>query len=317
MDTTNPVAANWYRTIFEEVVARERSAGETDWPLQFLKQYVSHPERQGKARRLALNLIDDLEPGFRKQWLATRLTDHEFRGEAVALTIEAGDRALSDQDTATAVSLFRKAFENAHDRSQVTESAERLRSLGETADVIEQLGLVTDWWLVGPFDAPEKTGFGLTFEPERGVDLKSTFHGQKNRKLGWIRHQSADPLGQLNLVTALGKADEAVAYAWTEITVTQKRKAQLRCGADDCCLVWLNNEIVSAHEQWLNGIRFDRFADEITLKAGRNTILVKVCQGPQHRNPEVFNNWTLQLRLCDEEGRGIPFATALPPIAPE
>ena len=85
----------------------------------------------------------------------------------------------------------------------------------------------------------------------------------------------------------------------------------LRCGADDCCKVWLNDKVVSEHEQWLNGTRFDRFIEEITLQEGRNSILVKVCQGPQHRNPEVFNNWSMQLRLCDKEGRGIAFESAL------
>lgn len=317
MDTTNPVAANWYRTIFEEVVTRERLAGTAHWPLRFLKEYASDEERPGKVRRLALKLIDDLEPEFREQWLLTRLTDDEFRREAIALTLEAGDRALNNQDNAAAVSAFRKAFENARDRAQVTESAKRLRSLGETANVITQLGLVTDWWVVGPFDAPEKSGFGLTFEPEHEVNLKTVYLGQNGRNISWSRHQTSDPLGQINLVTVLGKTDEAVAYAWTEITVAQERKAQLRCGADDCCLVWLNSETVSAHEQWLNGIRFDRFTTAITLKAGRNSILVKICQGPQHKNPEVFNNWSLQLRLCDEDGRGIPFASALPSIAPE
>ena len=47
------------------------------------------------------------------------------------------------------------------------------------------------------------------------------------------------------------------------------------------------------------------------LKAGRNTLLVKICQGPQHKDPEVPNNWSLQLRLCDADGRGIPFNTGL------
>ena len=164
-----------------------------------------------------------------------------------------------------------------------------------------------------PFDAPDKSGFRLAFEPEIAVDLQAMYRGQNNAEIGWVRHQPLDPLGQLNLATVLGKSDEAVAYAWTEITVPAELNAQLRCSADDSCLVWLNNEVVSTHEQWLNGTRFDRFVDSIALVAGRNRILVKVCQGPQHRDAEVPNNWTLFLRLCDEEGRGIEFENALPP----
>lgn len=317
MDTSNPVAANWYRTVFEEVVARELQESGTNWPIEFLKMYVSDPQREGRPRRLVLSLIVRLEPDFRNQWLSERLTDPEFRREAVDLALQAGEQALSAEDAETAVVHFRKAFENARDRTQVTRSADRLQSVGETADVIKHLGLVTDWWLVGPFDAPDKTGFGLALDVERKISLQARYRGQNDAEFGWIRHQTADPLGQLNLVTALGRTDEAVAYAWTEISVEQDRHAQLRCGADDCCLVWLNDEVVSPHEQWLNGTRFDRFADAIRLVAGRNTILVKVCQGPQHRNPDVFNNWSLQLRLCDEEGRGIPFETMLPSTVPK
>ena len=32
MDATNPVAANWYRTVYEEIVARELSRDGTNWP---------------------------------------------------------------------------------------------------------------------------------------------------------------------------------------------------------------------------------------------------------------------------------------------
>lgn len=313
MDTPNPVAANWYRTIFEDIVAREQLRGDTEWPLQFLHEYVSDAQRRGRPRRLVLGLIDLLEPNFKTQWLPERLTDPEFRIEAVDLALAAGDKAVVEKDSETAQSQFRKAFESARDSSQVTSAADRLRSVGETADVARQLGFVTDWWLVGPLDAPDKSGFGMVFEPEKAIDLNAKFPGQNDAEIGWVRHQPSDPLGQVNLVTVLGQSNEAVAYAWSEITVPTGLNAQLRCSADDSCLVWLNNEIVSSHEQWLNGTRFDRFVDPITLVAGRNRILVKVCQGPQHRDPEVPNNWTLFLRLCDEEGRGIAFENALPP----
>jgi hypothetical protein len=82
--------------------------------------------------------------------------------------------------------------------------------------------------------------------------------------------------------------------------------------ADDNCSVWLNGRKVFAREQWLNGTRFDRFITPVTLIAGRNTLLVKVCQGPQHKDPEVSNNWSLQLRLCDEHGKGIDFKLVEP-----
>lgn len=307
MDTSNAVAANWYRTVYEEIVARELARDGTKWPIEYFKEYVSDSKRVGRPRRLVLGLLDKLEPTFRGNWLPTRLDDPEFRYEAVGLALAAGDRALKDKDQTAAKTEFRKAFDAARDSTQVTQAAAKLKSLGEPADAISHLGLVVDWWLVGPFDAPAKTGFAAVFEPEKKVDLQAKYPGQGGAEIVWKKHHETDTLGQLDLNKQLGATREAVGYAYSEIDVPREQAAQVRCGADDNCSVWLNGEKVFGRDQWLNGTRFDRFITPIQLKAGRNTLLVKVCQGPQHKDPEVPNNWSLQLRLCDEQGRGIGF----------
>ena len=312
MDTSNAVAANWYRTVYEEIVARELARDGTKWPIKFFKEYVSDAKRVGRPRRLVLGLLDKLDPTFRANWLPTRLDDSEFRYEAVGLALTAGDRALKDKDQAAAKVEFRKAFESARDNTQVTQAAAKLKSVGESADVVQHLGLVTEWWLVGPFDAPAKTGFAAVFEPEKKLDLQAKYLGQGGAEIVWKRHHETDTLGQLDLNKQLGTTREAVGYAFAEIEVPREQTAQVRCGADDNCSVWLNGEKVFGRDQWLNGTRFDRFITPIKLKAGRNTLLVKICQGPQHKDPEVPNNWSLQLRLCDEQGRGIKFNPARP-----
>ena len=306
MDTSNAIAANWYRSVYEEIVARELSRDGTKWPVAYLKEYVSDAKRVGRPRRLVLTLLDKLEPAFREGWLPTRLNDSEFRYEAVGLALAAGDRALKGKDDATAKTEFRKAFEAARDSTQVTQAASKLKSLGEPVDAVQQLGIVVDWWLVGPFDAPQKTGFAKVFEPENKVDLQAKYRGQAG-EVAWKKHHETDTLGQMDLNKQLGTTREAVGYAYAEIDVPREQAAQVRCGADDNCSVWLNGDKVFGRDQWLNGTRFDRFVTPIQLKAGRNTLLVKICQGPQHKDPEVPNNWSLQLRLCDADGRGIEF----------
>ena len=85
---------------------------------------------------------------------------------------------MKDKDQTAATAEFRKAFEAARDSTQVTQAAAKLKSLGEPADVVRHLGLVTDWWLVGSFDAPAKTGFATVFEPEKKLDLQAKYRGQ-------------------------------------------------------------------------------------------------------------------------------------------
>lgn len=312
MDTSNNVAANWYRTVFEEIVARHQSTPAADWPLTFLKEYVSDANRSGRPRRLVLAQLDRLEPGFQSQWLPSRLSDAEFRYDAVAAALVTGEAALKKQNREEATVAFRSAFENGRDATQVAQSAAKLRSLGESADPIVHLGLVIDWWLVGPFDAPGKTGYTRSFEPESKADVRAKYFGQSGNEIGWIKHRATDTLGLVNFNEALGATREAVGYAFAEVDVSAERAAQIRCGADDNCTVWLNGTKVFSREQWLNGTRFDRFITPVTLRAGRNALLVKVCQGPQHRDPEVPNNWSLQLRLSDDDGRGIPFQVVSP-----
>jgi hypothetical protein len=312
MNTTNVVAANWYRSIYEEIVERALAQPGTNWPIADLKEYVSDSRNAGRPRSLVLSLLDRLEPAYREQWLSTRLDDPDFRSDAVALSLAAGEQAIREGNGDQAKAQFRKAFEHARDSGQVTLAAQKLTALGESANVYAHLGLVENWWLVGPFDAPDKSGFATAFPPESNVDLTAAYEGQSGNEIRWIKHRMADALGQVDLNAALGATREAVGYAYVELDVDREQSAHLRCGADDNCSVWLNGRQVFAREQWLNGTRFDRFITPVTLVAGRNTLLVKVCQGPQHKDPEVSNNWSLQLRFCDEQGLGIAFRTVSP-----
>src|SRR5262249_42002453 len=159
-------AANWLRTVYDPLVEKALADPQTKWPQDFLKEYVSDAKRRGRPRELTLAILDKLEPNYRTAWLPTRLDDPDFRFEAVAIALAAGDKALSEQRSDDAKLEFRKAFMHARDSGQVSQAAAKLKSLGETADVAKHLGLLLDWKLIGPFDAPKKTGFATVFPPE-------------------------------------------------------------------------------------------------------------------------------------------------------
>ena len=316
METDNPVAANWGRSAFEAIVERELSGGSTRFPTSALQALVVDPRRTGRVRRLTLALCEQLEPGYAKRVVAKMLADPEFRQDAVEMALSAGQLALDAGDSETARERFRQAFEHARDGGQAQRAAGKLTGLGEQADIAEHLGLVVDWWLVGPFDAPQTSGFVREYLPHDRIDLAGRYAGQEGRVIGWVRHRTADSLGLVNLAQAIAPAKEAVGYAYAELTSPRDLAGQVRCGADDNCTVWLNGEKVFGREQWLNGTRFDRFVAPVQLRRGPNQLLVKICQGPQHKDPQVPNNWSLQLRLCDEDGKGLPLRNA-PADAPE
>ncbi|HEY2251043.1 MAG TPA: hypothetical protein VGH74_08275, partial [Planctomycetaceae bacterium] len=130
MNTSNVVAANWYRTIYEEIVDRGLALKETIWPIDLLKEYVSDGRNAHRPRALVLALLDKLEPAYREQWLLTRLDDPDFRSDAVARVLAAGEQALRAGDKQRAKTEFRKAFNHAIDSGQVTQAAQKLKALG-------------------------------------------------------------------------------------------------------------------------------------------------------------------------------------------
>jgi hypothetical protein len=317
MDTENVVAANWLRTVYDQIVEAELASKSTRLPVDLLKEFVREPQRQGRVRRHVLSTLDLSSPGFRAEFIPKCLDDPEFRADAVADALTRGDRARQDNKNSEAVAAYREAFQHARESSQITAAADKLAAVGQNVSIVEQMGLVVDWYVLGPFDAPEKTGFDLHFPPEEHadkVDLKAEYDGKDQQRITWKRYRTEDRLGSVDLVQALAPASEAVAYAFAELNATEAGPAQLRCGADDNLTVWLNGEKVFGREQWLNGIRLDRFVTPVRLKKGTNHLLVKVCQGPQHSNPAVGNNWTLQLRICRPDGAAAGLTSLLPAI---
>jgi hypothetical protein len=312
LDTKNVVAANWYRTAFDSIANRELAQPKPEIPREAIEAYVRDARHSGRARRLGLSLLERVDPAVRAQLLPAWLDDPEFRRDAVEYAIAQGDRLLTDKRPQQARKSYHKAFLHARESDQVLQAVARLKSVGETVDPVAHLGFVTHWWLVGPFPAPAMTGFAAEFAPEKAVDLQAEYEGEGGQKLRWKLHQTPDQLGESNLIQAIAALKESVGYAYAEIESPSEQRVELRCSADDNLTVWLNGEKVLAREQWLNGTRLDRFIAPVTLKAGTNRVLVKICQGPQHVNPEVPNNWSFQLRFCDSTGVAAKFRNLLP-----
>lgn len=315
MDTDNVIAANWYRTIYEQVTRRELKKTSPQFPLQSLRDFVQNAQHQGRSRRLVLGLLDRLDPNFRDKFVATQIADVEFRNDAITALLKQGDEFQEAEKTDEAAQAYETAFRAARESGLIQTTAEKLKVIGREVSIIDHMGLVIDWHVLGPFDAPGKSGFDTVFPPEEAVDLQATYPGQNGREISWKRFRTTDKLGSVNLVTAIAPVEEAVGYAYTEILSPRDQDVQLRCGADDNLSVWVNGEKVFARRQWLNGTRLDRFTAPVHLKSGKNTVLVKICQGPQHKNPAVGNNWSMQLRFCDKDGASVGLQSALPEIS--
>jgi hypothetical protein len=315
MTGTDTVAANWLRTAFDAIADRALKAGGKGIDADALLVFVRDARQSGRARRLALEVVETLRPGTREKLQAKWLADPEFRYDAVAKLL---DTAHKQKAVTQAEPLFRRVFDAARDQQQLREAAAGLAKLGITVSVARQMGFLTDWYVIGPFDSKGKQGFRLDYPPQHKVDLSETLQGQ-NGPLRWKHYHVREPnpsargghqaLVNLREKAALGDADDAVAFAYTAFTVPAACEAEFRGAADDNLTVWVNGKRAFGFEEWRNGVRLDRHRFKAALRAGHNTVLVKVCQTPAP-NPEP--NWEFFLRVVDGTGKGISMESALP-----
>jgi hypothetical protein len=313
MNGRDTVACNWLRTALDRIVAK---APPRRLPLDDLLAFVQDARNEGRARRLALDLVDERRPGTMERTLASALEDPEFRYEAVKITLLRAQSLLKKNAKADAENVFRRALGAAREVDQARAAAAGLAALGVEISVARHLGFFRDWYIIGPFDAKGMQGFQLRYPPEDKVDLEAELDGQ-NGKVRWKRYQAPDNnsgthQALVNLrdrATALGDADDAVAFAYTAFEVNAPLEAEFRGAADDNFTVYVNGEKVFAFEEYRNGVRHDRHRFPVQLKAGRNSVLVKICQTPAP-NPEP--NWEFFLRAVDTTGKGLAWRSLLP-----
>ena len=159
---------------------------------------------------------------------------------------------------------------------------------------IQKTGFIAEnaWWTLGPFDNTDGSGHNTTYIPEdtTQIDTATKYEGID----GQIRWQKSDD-GTLDGYVGLGRdVDWSVAYAFATVVSPDARKVQLRFDSDDQGKVWLNGEEVHAHTRTYQA-EIDRNIIPVTLKPGKNSILVKVC--------EEEGGWGFYLRITDTDGK--------------
>ena len=78
---------------------------------------------------------------------------------------------------------------------------------------------------------------------------------------------------------------------------------QLRLGCKNAWKVWLNGDLLFGRDEYHRGMKIDQYIMDAGLRAGRNDIVVKICQNEQVEDWTI--EWEFQLRVCDETGKAI------------
>src|SRR5262249_59222924 len=92
-----------------------------------------------------------------------------------------------------------------------------------------------------------------------------------------------------------------------------EQAVEVRLATQNAVRVYLNGAEAFSREEYHHGTKLDQHVARVTLKKGRNEILIKVCQ--DDLTMEWTLVWSVQCRVCDAIGGAVPFTLLTAPDA--
>ncbi|MCI0377977.1 MAG: hypothetical protein L0215_10245 [Gemmataceae bacterium] len=309
LDDASPAARNWLRSAVE-AIGDETLRAKKPLPEKQLEAFIQDKRHAGHSRRLAYEWLVRIDPKTPARLLPGMLDDpgQELRRDAVAVVLERAKNLFDADDKAGAKTQYQKALAHARDRDQLKLVAGQLKKLGIDVDLTARFGFITRWMLVGPFDNVKGVGFQNVYPPEKGVDLAAKYTSKDGKDIRWIEHETHEPLGMVDLNKAIGHLKGAVAYGYAVVESKEERPVEIRAGSNNAIRIFLNGKEVFFREEYHHGMDMDQHVGKGVLKAGKNEILIKVCQNEQ--TEDWAQLWSFQLRVCDAIGGAVPVRVA-------
>lgn len=145
--------------------------------------------------------------------------------------------------------------------------------------LLDQLGFVRRWRILGPFDNDGRGGFARTFPPETtletATDTSAEFEGAE-RAVHWRTLPDLGPTDAVRLGPFLTPGTDVCAFAETFVELDRARPVSLWAGATGAVRIWWNGERV-IEDATYRSIDLDRDAAIVVGRQGWNRVLVKVC----------------------------------------
>ena len=304
LDGANPLASNYLRNAIENIVARTRKT-KGALPLAEIEAFLKDTRHEPRARRLAFEILVSTDKANYDRLVPGMLNDPstELRRDAVIQVMEQGNALFDEDKKDEAKAKYRAAMAAARDDDQVKTLKKYLEELGEKVDLPTHFGFLMTWKLIAPFDNTAGKGFAVAYPPEKELDFTGEYEGKEGVKAAWVPTTTDDEYGIVDLAKVLTPFKGSVAYAVAEFDSDAEKAVDLRLGTPNSWKVWLNGKLLFAREEYHRGMNLDQYRMRGTLKKGKNTILVKVCQNEQ--TEEWAQRWQIQLRICDGTGTAV------------
>lgn len=302
---SSPLAVNWLRNAFEEIVEANKKAAKP-MPVDELKGFIADRSESPIARRLAYETLRNQDATVEDQLIPDMLLDPspEFRRDAVARLI----KEASSSEAPAATPIYQKALSGAVHEDQVKQIAEALRKNGETVNIQKHFGFLSQWMVIGPFDNKEEKGFAVAYTPEtiaaegKPLDPAAEYDGQLG-KVKWQSVVTEDDYGVLDIAKQIQNYKGSLMYASTTWKSDREQNVELRLGTPNAWKLWVNGKLVFEREEYHRSSAMDQYKVPVTLKSGENVLLLKVCQNEQTQ--DWAQRYQFQLRVCDSTGSAV------------
>lgn len=156
--------------------------------------------------------------------------------------------------------------------------ATNLQAADATPQEIEWNVFLADWHLLGPFPKEDDTGLDTEYVPNEASLSMGQVYFYENKLYAWKPYADRVIDFRRGLGVTGNRGENKVGYAWTQFTSPVAQKVQMGIGYDDYVIGWLNGEeVVRGTDGWASSL--DQELVEVDLKAGVNTLLIRVANG--------------------------------------
>jgi len=156
---------------------------------------------------------------------------------------------------------------------------------------------ITEWSLVGPFDAPDMDSLSVVYPPENEIALDKRYRGKGGMEVAW-KTAGALVNGSLDLNDLFQPNEQVLIYGLAYVHSPDDRTTHILLGSDDGVRLWLNDALVHSNPAYRAHYP-DQDKVKVPLRKGWNKLLIKVLQGA--------GGWGFSLRFADPDA-GLRYA---------
>lgn len=308
MKEDRPVAANWLRGAVEAIADKARQEGK---PIanDILIEFIETNDHSPKSRSVAYHLLKQQDEAAALKLVPAFENDAslELRLLAVDKLIEDAKAKVEAEQKEEGIATYQQALTATRSAEQAKVISDALKKLDVEVDTTAHFGFLKNWHVIAAFEFAKGAGFDTVYPPEKEIDLEASYAGKLIDEIPapakWQPLELGKGEKRVDFNKAFAPVKEVVGYAVTTFDSDQAQDVELRWGSPNATKVWVNGELVASDKVYHSGDKFDQYTAKAKLKAGENTILVKLVQNEQTQS--WTNVWHFELRVCDHLGTAI------------